>query len=258
MCRLIWALLAGMCWSRGEGGGGTRVKTTLEKSQKYSFLAIQARIPCKNCSFQARIQCWAIIGTPAKLHLMAFCWRANDGLLLVVLDPPSPSQLKKQNKKLQRWTPSGKNFLDPHMASHAINAEISSACYKIITCNCFLFAPWEIFQAFLSSADFFQYQLFRKNLSGIPSECQTDWIQTRPDVLSGLIWVQSVCKGYEQTTLGGNDLIPHDKRKIHKQMYLCIICRPFSFLNTIAQLTWGCRGNLQNHLTNTCNIIYFF
>ena len=54
---------------------------------------------------------------------------------------------------------------------------------------------------FLLSADFFfQNQIFRKILSGIPFECQTDWIQIRPDILSGLIWVQSVCKGYQQTT----------------------------------------------------------
>ena len=53
---------------------------------------------------------------------------------------------------------------------------------------------------------FFQNQLFQKILSGIPSECQTDWIQIRPDNLSGLIWVQSVCKGYEQRTLVGNEL----------------------------------------------------
>ena len=59
---------------------------------------------------------------------------------------------------------------------------------------------------FLSSADFFQNQLFRKIPSGIPSECQTGWIQIRPDVLSGLIWVQSVCKGYQQTALVGNEL----------------------------------------------------
>ena len=30
---------------------------------------------------------------------------------------------------------------------------------------------------------FFQNQLFQKFLSGIPSECQTDWIQIRPDIL---------------------------------------------------------------------------
>ena len=45
---------------------------------------------------------------------------------------------------------------------------------------------------------FFQNQLFRKILSGIPSECETAWIQIRPDILSGLIWVQTVCKGYQQ------------------------------------------------------------
>ena len=32
----------------------------------------------KNRSYQDTIQCWAIIGTPAKRHLMAFCWWADD------------------------------------------------------------------------------------------------------------------------------------------------------------------------------------
>ena len=59
---------------------------------------------------------------------------------------------------------------------------------------------------FLSSADFFQNDLFRKILSGIQSECQSDWIQVRPNILSGLIWFQTVCKGYQQTTLGGKEL----------------------------------------------------
>ena len=54
---------------------------------------------------------------------------------------------------------------------------------------------------------FFQKQHFGKIISGIPSEYQSDWIQIRTDVLSGLIWVQSVCKGYEQTTLVGNELM---------------------------------------------------
>ena len=58
------------------------------------------------------------------------------------------------------------------------------------------------FRAFLLSADFFQNQLFPNIILGIPSECQTDWIQIRPDNLSGLIWVQTVCKGYQQTTQG--------------------------------------------------------
>ena len=69
-----------------------------------------------------------------------------------------------------------------------------------------IFASWVIFHAFLSSADFFQNQLVRKILSGIPSECQIVWIQIRPDILLGLIWVQSICKSYQQTTLGDKEL----------------------------------------------------
>ena len=30
--------------------------------------------------------------------------------------------------------------------------------------------------------------------------CQTVWIQIRSVVLSRLIWIQTVCKGYQQTT----------------------------------------------------------
>ena len=68
---------------------------------------------------------------------------------------------------------------------------------------------------FVSSADFFKNQLFRKVLSKIPSECQTDWIQIRPDILSGLIWVQSVCKGYEQRTQVDKELKNEEKHNLH-------------------------------------------
>ena len=59
----------------------------------------------------------------------------------------------------------------------------------------YFFVPWEIFHAFLLSADFFQNQLFRKKFLGIPS-----------DILSGLIWIQTVCKSYQQMTLVGKEL----------------------------------------------------
>ena len=52
----------------------------------------------------------------------------------------------------------------------------------------------------LSSADFFQNQLFQNILSGTLSECQAVWIQIRTDTLSVLIWVQIVCKSYQQMT----------------------------------------------------------
>ena len=44
------------------------------------------------------------------------------------------------------------------------------------------------------------------------TECQTVWFEIRPDILSGLIWVQTVCKGYQQTARGGNELIETIKK----------------------------------------------
>ena len=41
-----------------------------------------------------------------------------------------------------------------------------------------------------------------QNRVNLSKQCQTSWIQIMLDVLLGLVWVQSVCKGYEQTTLG--------------------------------------------------------
>ena len=38
-------------------------------------------------------------------------------------------------------------------------------------------------------------------------QCQTVWIQIRPDEMSALIWFQTVCKSYLQTTLEGKQLI---------------------------------------------------
>ena len=62
-----------------------------------------------------------------------------------------------------------------------------------------------------SSADFFfKIALFRRILSGLPYGCQTDWIQIRPDVLSDLIWIKTVYKSYQQTTLGGKKLTPKE------------------------------------------------
>ena len=40
----------------------------------------------------------------------------------------------------------------------------------------------------------------KKILSGTLAVCQTVWTKVRTDVLSVLIWVQTVCKCYQQTT----------------------------------------------------------
>ena len=49
--------------------------------------------------------------------------------------------------------------------------------------------------------NFFNINFFKqKKYSGTLSEFQTVRIQIKTDVLSVLIWVQTVCKGYQQTT----------------------------------------------------------
>ena len=63
-----------------------------------------------------------------------------------------------------------------------------------------IFAFWVIFHASMSSADFFKIHFFKKFFQEY-RQCQTVWIQIRPNISSGLIWVKTVCKGYQQTTL---------------------------------------------------------
>ena len=100
---------------------------------------------------------------------------------------------------------------------------------------------------------FFSKSTFSIFFRGIPFECQTDLIQIRPDVLSGLFWVQSVCKGYEQTTLVGKwltydtfffyiSLFPfaenmalsnrNELKPVHKQLFylLFFYSRPIDYL----------------------------
>ena len=61
---------------------------------------------------------------------------------------------------------------------------------------------WTIVKLMLlwSFAYFSQNYFFQKLNSGTQLECQRIWIQVRTDVLSDLIWVQTVCKGYQQMT----------------------------------------------------------
>ena len=55
---------------------------------------------------------------------------------------------------------------------------------------------------FFSPADFFSKLTFKNIFQEhyTLSECQALWIQIRPDVLSGLIWVHTVCKDNPQAT----------------------------------------------------------
>ena len=52
---------------------------------------------------------------------------------------------------------------------------------------------------------YFKINFFEKFFQEFHS-CQTGWIQIRPDIFSGLIWIQTSSKGYQQKTLVGREL----------------------------------------------------
>ena len=56
-----------------------------------------------------------------------------------------------------------------------------NGCVRTIWVN--TLPPREVFHASLLSAVFFFKINFFEKKSGIPPECQTDWIQIRPDIL---------------------------------------------------------------------------
>ena len=65
----------------------------------------------------------------------------------------------------------------------------------------------------LSSADFFKKN--KNILSGTLSECQMVWIQIRTNILSVLIWVQTVCKDYQHTTKVSFSLVRKNVNSFH-------------------------------------------
>ena len=65
--------------------------------------------------------------------------------------------------------------------------------------------PGNFFMPFLSSADFFQNQLLKK-IQEYHLSVKQIGSRSGPILLSGLVWVQSVCKGYKQSTQVGKEL----------------------------------------------------
>ena len=75
---------------RGYRGSGPN---TPEKSQKYRISwqnSWTGSLEIRKSTKQASIQRWAIMDTPAKRHLKAFRWRADDGPLLVIFGSSLP------------------------------------------------------------------------------------------------------------------------------------------------------------------------
>ena len=84
-------------WADPEGGG-QGVLTPPENHKNIGFLSNTDPDPLKITKLPSQHSMLAIIGTPAKHHLMVFRWWADDGPFIVVF----ASQLKK---KCQCWTP---------------------------------------------------------------------------------------------------------------------------------------------------------
>ena len=85
--------------SRGrDRGSGPPVKN----HKNIGFLSNTGPDPLKNHSCLASIQCWAIIGMPAKCHLngvsLAGRWWVENGGLIVVFGPSLPSSTKRLSK----------------------------------------------------------------------------------------------------------------------------------------------------------------
>ena len=102
---------------------------------------------------------------------------------------------------------------------------------------------------------FFKINFSGKILFGIPSECQTIWIQVKPDNLSGLIWVQTVCKGYQQMTLIGKDTHANISRRARGlsfglSRHLCpyFVCASGECSDETAQMRQACLGRHCSHM----------
>ena len=83
--------------------------------------------------------------------------------------------------------------------------KVQSRCFKnyLFAKKCILISFWIFEYCFYYSFTLYYCAIFYSLDAGffsIPSGSQTVWIQIRPGILPGLIWVQTVCKGYQQTT----------------------------------------------------------
>ena len=87
---------------RIKRGGGQGVRTPpLNNHKNIGISSDTGPDPLKNRSYQANSQCWSIIGTPAKRHLMAFRLRADNGpTYSITWILPTLINLKKTLSKL--------------------------------------------------------------------------------------------------------------------------------------------------------------
>ena len=87
------------------------------------------------------------------------------------------------------------------------------------------------FSLFCHLLIFFKINFFEKKISGIPSDCQTVWIQIRPDRMSGLICVQLFAKVISRRHSVDKELIKKADVKSRKTLLPIMSVFPDTFLN---------------------------
>ena len=117
---------------RGRGQG---VRTPLEITLYIGLLSNTVRIPFKSQGYQSIIQCWAIIGPPAKPwpFKKAFRLRAVDDPLIVVFGSFLPSS-KKNIIMIKKTRSSADKDLAYGDCSHEFWCIFLSALYFCIIC----------------------------------------------------------------------------------------------------------------------------
>ena len=110
--------------------------------------------------------------------------------------------------------------------SHSKHANLT--CCMLGSFSCFFVIYW-FFSKFTNTSN--SFSIPSDCWKGFPSECQTVLIQIRLDVLLRLTWVQTVCKGNQQMTLAGKELI-------YSPAELVAVLVPMAISEEIAMYAW--------------------
>ena len=120
-----------MCGSRGGNQGFGPLPPPLKNHNNIGFLSNSGPDPLKNYEATEPAFNVGLSSAPQpNAILMAFCWRADDGLFIVVFGHFHPSSTKK-NPRCQIWTPLT-NFSG---SAHVVGKEWTSRFYYTHLCT---------------------------------------------------------------------------------------------------------------------------
>ena len=177
---------------------------------------------------------------------MAICWAATDNTgnsirLNSSKHPQDPDWAKPENNTgimicALSWV---SNILDPDQARHYVGPDLGLNCLQrsVIQATHYSWTHQSIPRI-----------QTEPNLKTIPAswyapchECQTVWIQIRTIIMSGLIWVQTVCKGNQQYRNSSKHPQDPDLAKPeYNEMILASLFVPL-WKKTCLQGLWPCK-----------------